>query len=74
MRRHYDFAPVERQLTLAGLTTATQIAECLGTTTRTFYRWRELGLSPATADAVARHLGLHPVLVWPDWFEDVAAA
>ena len=39
-----------------------------------FYRWvREGGLTPRAADHIATKLGLHPLLIWPQWGAETAA-
>lgn len=35
----------------------------------TVYRWQREGLSVYQADRVAIRLGLHPVLIWPQWLD-----
>lgn len=32
-------------------------------------KWRERGVTVLSADGLAVALGLHPVEVWPDWYE-----
>ncbi|MBW3536188.1 MAG: hypothetical protein KY395_00270 [Actinobacteria bacterium] len=32
-------------------------------------KWRRDGLPMASADRIAVALGMHPVEVWPDWYE-----
>lgn len=32
-------------------------------------KWRRDGLPMASADRLAVALGMHPVEVWPDWYE-----
>lgn len=36
---------------------------------QTVYRWRKDGLSIYQADMVAVRLGLHPILIWPEWLD-----
>ena len=52
----------------AGTTTNAALARRLGVSVRTVWRWNHHGLSDTQADHGAIALGLHPVLVWPDWF------
>lgn len=33
-----------------------------------YYRWRQSDLNDRQADIIATNLGLHPALLWPDWF------
>lgn len=42
-------------------------AEFLGCHRGQVYRWREYGLGRWQADRAACSVGLHPLLVWPDW-------
>lgn len=54
------------------------LARALGRERAQVSKWRSRGLPATTADVVAVALGLHPVEVWPDWydvfhFEDAAA-
>lgn len=74
--RRFPFEPVEAFASIevrkrstradsVGLTVA--VAEVLGVTARTVWRWRQTGLMHSTADEVATRLGLHPLEVWPDW-------
>lgn len=49
-------------------------ARCIGVQPRQVYRWRTEGGVPIyNADKAACRLGLHPALVWPEWFALVAA-
>lgn len=75
-RRRFPFEPVERLASVevrkrsvradgVGITPA--LAELLGVTDRTVWRWRQTGLMHSTADEVATRLGLHPLEVWTDW-------
>jgi hypothetical protein len=41
----------------------------LGAVPQQVTKWRKRGLSWRTADTLACRLGVHPGLVWPDWFE-----
>ena len=45
------------------------VALCLGISTRRVTRWDSRGLDAYEADEVAASLSLHPVSIWPDWFE-----
>jgi len=74
--RRFPFDPAERLASVevrsrstrsdsVGITPA--VAELLGVTDRTVWRWRQTGLMRSTADEVATRLGLHPLEVWPDW-------
>jgi len=48
-------------------------AHVMATTERTIHRWVTGGLSPVTADQAAVRVGLHPVDLWPTWFDDALA-
>ena len=41
----------------------------LGISHQQVLRWERSGLSAWQADAIACLLGLHPVELWPDWYE-----
>jgi lambda repressor-like predicted transcriptional regulator len=45
------------------------LARALGRQRTLVAKWRTGGLPLASADGVAIALGLHPVEVWPDWYE-----
>jgi len=49
------------------------VALCLGTNTQRVTRWDSRGLDAYEADEVAASLSLHPVSIWPDWFEHAPA-
>lgn len=50
------------------------IASELGVTRRTVRRWRHgTRLTPRDADRYAVGVGLHPCLLWPEWYGDDAA-
>ena len=53
----------------APVRSARQIADYLGVSTRRVYRWRREGIRYYDADRVALALGLHPLLVWPDYYD-----
>jgi hypothetical protein len=44
------------------------IARRTGTDRQNIYRWNARGIDAYQADAIAVRLGLHPVVIWPDWF------
>lgn len=49
--------------------TTDEHAEMCGVSDRTVIRWRRGSrLQETTADAVAVSLGLHPSLIWTDWW------
>lgn len=46
---------------------ATVLADQLGVSVRTIWRWHHTGLNDAQADRVAVTLGYHPANIWPHW-------
>jgi hypothetical protein len=54
VRRYKSFSALARSLGL----------ECSQTT-----RWRDRGVPVEWADRAAVYLGLHPVQVWPEWYD-----
>lgn len=44
------------------------LAEAVGFTSRTVHRWAHTGIADSYADEAAVALGLHPGLVWPEWW------
>ncbi len=65
----YPFADLEAHLN--PVTTRT-LAERLGVSTRTVWRWRASGLNQTQADHAAVAVGLHPGTVWPTWWNTAA--
>jgi len=49
------------------------LARLTGFTRKSWHRWQADGIPPVFADQVAVSLGLHPVLIWSDWYEVSAA-
>ncbi len=47
---------------------ATREFDLLGMRANTFYRWRREPLGDARADLIATRLGLHPSLLWAEWY------
>lgn len=45
-----------------------QLAQAIGVTRRTIYRWRVTGLQWWQADTVAVRLGRHVADLWPEWY------
>jgi hypothetical protein len=45
------------------------VARQMGTNRQRVHRWNLLGVGAYEADAIAVRLELHPVVIWPDWFE-----
>jgi hypothetical protein len=53
---------------------AGKAAYVLGSDRRYIYRWLDYGLTHEQADQFAVRLGLHPVELWPNWFDGVEYA
>lgn len=51
--------------------TIRHLARRVGASERTVWRWRLAGLTDQAADWAAIALGVHPCMVWPDWFQVV---
>jgi hypothetical protein len=47
------------------------LAERVGVHHRQVLRWRDQGLNVYAADRVAVAMGLHPLLLWPDFHADL---
>jgi lambda repressor-like predicted transcriptional regulator len=45
-----------------------ELARRTGYTLRTIQRWRIDGIPYWSADRVAIRLGIHPALIWTDWY------
>ena len=45
------------------------IADLLDVSPHTVIRWRQQGIPFYSADAAAQRLGVHPCLLWNDWFQ-----
>lgn len=59
--------PLQPLLDAAGMG-ATELAQTAGFSRRSGHRWAAAGdLDDHLADLLATRVGLHPVLVWPDW-------
>lgn len=61
----FALAELERAV---GRFSGEDMAEVLGTTTRTIFRLRRAGMSYVQADRYAVRAGLHPGDVWPQWW------
>lgn len=47
-------------------------ADFCGVARETIWRWRQEGITEYEADRIATVcVGLHPSLIWPDWFDGV---
>lgn len=53
--------------------TVSTLARALGKDRMQVSRWRRDGVPVVSADHIAVALGMHPVEVWPDWYEVTAA-
>lgn len=49
---------------------ACALAELLGITARSVHRWSRAGLREQWADRAACRLGVHPSLIWPDYWRN----
>jgi hypothetical protein len=74
----YPLAPLERLLTLrhgpfhGDHHTTCAVALAVGVTPRSVYRARLAGLTIWQADRYACAAGLHPALIWDNWFTEDA--
>ena len=59
---------IEPLMVAVGAATAWEAAVQLGVTRRTISRLRSRRLTVAQADFYAVRAGLHPAMVWPDWW------
>lgn len=53
-------------------TSTAALAQRLGVSARTVWRWRASGLNPTQADRAAIAAGLHPANIWPNWWDNAA--
>lgn len=75
--RRFPFAPLEplieaRWAPSPNVQTISIVGKAhsvLGFDRNLIYRWIKDGLSIDAADRVAVQLGLHPSVIWPDWFQ-----
>ena len=84
-QRRYDFAPLEAhfcrthrhhsddRLSPRQGATIGQTAGILGIGRGNLYRYKREGLPMATADRLAIRIGIHPVILWPDFYDDVSS-
>lgn len=49
-------------------TSIMEVSRILGIHPRQLHRWLHYGLTERQADTLAIAAGLHPSLVWPDWW------
>lgn len=66
--------PVDPLLRAAGARNLRELADMAGVTHRAARRWSSQGLPWWNADRVACRLDLHPINVWPDFYELVGLA
>lgn len=68
----YPWSPVAERLAYLASTgrpvSVKTLVERSGVTRRTIQRYRTNGLTDAGADRIACALGIHPALLWPDWW------
>ena len=67
-RSHADSLAFRAFRTAAGTNSHAALASLVGVSDRTLWRWQRSGLNDTQADRAAVALGLHPVSVWPNWF------
>ena len=65
----FPFADLEAHLNPES---AASLAQRLGVSARTVWRWRASGLTAVQADRVACACGLHPGVVWTAWWTSAA--
>lgn len=61
--------PLANLFEAAGTTEYLALADLTGINARTLHRAANRGLPDRSADRAATNLGLHPSLIWPDWFD-----
>lgn len=67
--RPYPLAPLTSAL---GKPPAGILAARLGVSRRTVCRWKRQGLTECQADQAAVRAGLHPGIVWSEWWSSAA--
>ena len=68
----FDAAPVLHQIDRQ-FSNSKQAAEALGVDRYAIVRWRDgMQLKERTADIIACRLGLHPIELWPDYWDRMA--
>jgi hypothetical protein len=70
IQERFPYAPLDRLVVQRSGADAPMsvVAELFGVSTRTLLRWKKNGLLFPAADRAAVRLGLHPSLVWPEWW------
>jgi hypothetical protein len=61
--------PIQPLFQAAGTTEFVELAYLTGIPARTLHRSFERGLTDNTADRAAIGLGLHPIIIWPNWID-----
>jgi lambda repressor-like predicted transcriptional regulator len=61
--------PIVNLFDAAGTTEYLALAKRTGISARTLHRAAHRGLPDRSADHAATTLGIHPSLIWPDWFD-----
>lgn len=77
-QRRFPTAPLETWLAVRGVAATEQhpqgsqrgLARFLGVDPGQWQRWRSEGVPTFAADRLACRAGLHPSLLWPDWFDE----
>jgi len=71
MQQKFSFAPLERQVVAMYEKPLSDeaLAVALRVNSRTVARWRRCGLLFQAADKAAVTVGLHPSLVWSEWWD-----
>ena len=61
--------PLQALFEAAGTTEFVELSVRTGIPARTLHRSTDRGLTDSTADRAAIGLGLHPITIWPQWFD-----
>lgn len=64
-QRRYSYAALEKFLAR----TKTDMAIAIGVSDWTLRQWKIEDVPEYAADSLAVRLGLHPSLIWTDWFD-----
>jgi hypothetical protein len=68
-RTHGKRWPIQPLFDAAKTTQVFELAYLTGIPARTIHRWMHAGISDHQADRAAIALGLHPSLIWTEWFD-----
>ena len=63
------FAPIEEFVQPTPESATAELALRLDATRSAVHRWRKFGIPVFSADKAAIALGVHPCLIWPEWFD-----